>query len=120
MTDNIEILYEDKYVKITNNEILLKKYYFPSFSSKKIEFKNIEYLCTDQEYGLDILGYKVWGMGVSMIYWAYGWGSFLSRPKNNYIIKQHDTTLCSGFSVENPIEFCKIIETKGIKNKKSE
>jgi hypothetical protein len=118
--NDTDILYNDKYIQITNNEIMLKKYYFPSFSSKKIEFSDIEYICSDQEYGVDILGYKVWGMGLSTIYWAYGKGRGLSRPKYNYILKKHNTTLCSGFSVENPTEFCKIIETKGIKNKKSE
>ncbi|ORX87449.1 hypothetical protein BCR32DRAFT_324431 [Anaeromyces robustus] len=119
LTDtNSSTLYEDKYVKITNTHISLKKYYFPSFTSKNIAFTDIEKICTDKEFGVNTLGYKSWGMGLSSIYWA--WGG-VPRSKNNYIIKIKNSSPNCGFSVENPDEFCKVLESKGVMkvNKKS-
>lgn len=113
------ILYEDKYVQITDTNIILKKYYFPAGNSKKIELIEIESICTDKEYGVGKLGIKVWGMGLSNIYWAHGGN--LHRPEYNYIIKVRNSSPNCGFSVENPDEFCKILESKGVmeQNKKS-
>jgi len=104
-------LYEDKFVQVTDDQIILKKYYFPAGNAKKISFNNINNICTDKEYGVNALGYKSWGMGLSKIYWA--WGG-VSRPKNNYILKENGDILCSGFSVENPDEFCNVLTSKGV------
>jgi hypothetical protein len=37
-----DIIYQDKLVEISNNSILLKSYYFPSFKSKEIAISSIE------------------------------------------------------------------------------
>lgn len=39
-----ETLYEDKLIKITNQSILLKKYYFPTLKSKNIPNIAIDYI----------------------------------------------------------------------------
>lgn len=38
MTENLKVLYEDKYITITDCYILIKKYYMPLMTSKTIMF----------------------------------------------------------------------------------
>ena len=51
-------------------------------------------------------------MGIFKVYWA--WGG-VSRPYSNYILKKKGNILCSGFSVEYPKKFSKILISKGVK-----
>jgi len=111
-----DILYEDRFIKITNSHIFLKKYYI-TFQSKKIALTDIESVCTDHEYGLNPFGYKSWGMGYSMIYWAYN-GNYYS--KNLFILKEKGSILSCGFAVENTTEFYNVLQSKGILMHKKE
>jgi len=106
------VLYDDKYVQVTDTHLIIKVYYFPFGSSKKILFGNIEQLFTDREYGVTPLGYKNWGMGMSDIWWA--WGGF-PREQNNFVVKVHDAWPSCGFSVENPRQFREALTSKGVK-----
>jgi len=127
MTDSIEllengakykdILYEDKFIKITNSHIFLKKYYFPTFISKKIALTDIESVCTDREYGLNPLGYKTWGMGISMIFWAF---NGFNITKNLFILKEKGASLSCGFAVENTTKFYNALQSKGVSMHKKE
>jgi len=113
---NNEILYDDKFINITNNHIFLKKYYFPTATSKKIAFTDIESICTDHEYGLNALGYKTWGMGIAKVYWAYvGF-----NPKNLFILKEKGASLSCGFAVENVEEFSNILKSNNVPMHKKE
>jgi len=103
-----DVLYEDRFIKITNSHIILKKYY-PTFQSKKIALIDIESVCTDREYGLNPLGYKTWGMGYSMIFWAYN-GNYYTN--NLFILKEKGSFLSCGFAVENTTEFYNILQSK--------
>jgi len=116
---NSDVLYGDKYIDVTNNEIILKKYYFPTKKSKNVSLSDIEYICTDEEYGVKPINLKLWGIGLNNIYWAWG-SDGLSRPKYNYIIKVRNSNPQCGFSIENPEEFYKVIQSKGIQGIKKE
>lgn len=55
-------IYSDSLVKITNNYILLRKYYFPTFTSKRIEFSDIDFVEVVKP-GLFTGKYRIWGTG---------------------------------------------------------
>ena len=103
-------LYDDEYVQVTDTHVILKTYYFPFGTSKKIPFEKIERIYTDKEYNLDLLGYKAWGMGMSDVWWAYA----MPRTPHNYIIRVRDAWPRCGFSVENHSAFSDVLAKKGV------
>jgi len=83
-------LYRDNYVLITNEAITLHCYYFPVGTGKRIPFKNIKYVTTDEQEELSWLDYKTWGMGLTNIWWAWGTGRsalFWDEKQVNLIIE---------------------------------
>mgnify|MGYP000882113287 FL=1 len=42
MAENLKVLYEDKYITITDSYILIKKYYMPLMTSKTIIFNEMK------------------------------------------------------------------------------
>ena len=106
------VLYDDRYVQVTDTHVIIKNYYFFG-CAKKIAYAEIERLYTAEEYGAGFWGQKIWGMGLSAIWWAWGFGCPL-RPPHNFVIKVRDSCLCSGFSVQNPHRFNEHIASKGV------
>ncbi|KAI9034041.1 hypothetical protein DFJ74DRAFT_762693 [Hyaloraphidium curvatum] len=63
-------LFEDRDVDVFDTYLKIKTYYFPTATSKKIEFSAIERIETVEEAGVDSMGLKNWGMGLSDIWWS--------------------------------------------------
>ena len=105
------VLYDDKFVQLTESHIILKKYYLFG-QAKRIAYSDIELYGTAEDFGVNCFGIKTWGMAFSPIWWAYGG---FPRCDNNFIIKVRDVWLKCGFSVKNPDQFCSILASKGAK-----
>lgn len=45
---NSEVIYKDKLVTITKNEIIFHNYYFPTGKEKIVEFKNLKYVSVEK------------------------------------------------------------------------
>lgn len=61
-----KILYEDSVLKITENEIILYWYYFPSAASKRIRLDKIKSIRMEER---SILSMKHWGMAADFDVW---------------------------------------------------
>ncbi len=57
-----KLFYTDSLVKITNNYILLRKYYFTTFTSQKINFSDIAYVELAKP-SLMTGKFRIWGTG---------------------------------------------------------
>uniref|UniRef100_A0A7S4ENU0 Uncharacterized protein n=1 Tax=Pseudo-nitzschia australis TaxID=44445 RepID=A0A7S4ENU0_9STRA len=108
------ILYEDKYVTLTEHMLTLKTYYCPSGAPKPIPRKDIEriWLGTDRDIGLNFFKKKGWGLGWSDVWWACRLGrEFDGDDTKNFVITTKEkTNFRSGFSVTDPKAFASLIE----------
>jgi len=67
-------LYEDEFVRITHETIVLKTYYFPFGQWKTIPVDDIASVHDAGFLDVEgILGSKVWGMAFNNIWWACDW-----------------------------------------------
>jgi hypothetical protein len=66
------ILYEDKRCKLTNDELCVKTYYFPFARARKLPLGTILAYGTAEQMGITKWGTKIWGMGLSDVWWALG------------------------------------------------
>ena len=105
------VLYDDEHVQLTDTHVIVKSYYFPFATAKRIAYADIEYCKRDVELSLNLLEKKAWGMGLSDIWWA--WGGF-SRPDPDLVIKVRDAWPCVGFSTKDVKRFRDILATKGV------
>eukprot|EP01119_Soliformovum_irregulare_P021819 TRINITY_DN733_c0_g1_i1.p1 TRINITY_DN733_c0_g1~~TRINITY_DN733_c0_g1_i1.p1 ORF type:complete len:130 (-),score=30.95 TRINITY_DN733_c0_g1_i1:171-560(-) len=67
-----KVLYEDKWIRIGQDYIELKYYYFPIGTTKIIPLSLIKTFYNAQDAKLNWLGVKGWGMGLSNIWWSWG------------------------------------------------
>jgi hypothetical protein len=85
-----DVLYEDKYVKLTKTKLIIKCYYFPTTQAKHIDIGSIQKIY----YNDQVVFYKQcgltkgWGMSLSPIWWACDLGRGLrnSRELNNVVV----------------------------------
>lgn len=106
-----DVLYDDKYVRLTETHLIIKCYYFPLGTPKCIRYEDIEECVTDKEYGVTMLGTKGWGMGLSSIWWAWG-GMVRNHP--NLIVRVRGRWPCCGFSVENRAKVRTLLGNRGV------
>lgn len=107
-----EILYQDSLVIIDDNSITLKKYYYPSLSSKKILFSDIIKI---KAFEPTILNGKWRISGTGDFRTWFPWDS--ARPKRDKIFKifyKNKIWVRSGFTVENSKKVEEILHTKGL------
>ena len=57
----MSLLYEDKFIRLTEESVELKWYYFPFGTSKVIRWEDIESFQTEP---MNMLSSKGWGMGL--------------------------------------------------------
>lgn len=106
--DEPKLLYEDRYVKVTDTDVILKAYYFPvKKASKRIPFREIERVSSSR--GDCALPRRYWGIGLSNVWWACG-----HSRRNNVVIKKRNDWIRCGFSVENLSNFYHVLEEKGV------
>jgi hypothetical protein len=91
------VLYEDKYAILTDQELILKLYYFP-FGKKTIKYNEIVSYWTAARLGLNLTETKVWGMGLSPIWWACGPLHRGFELENQIVVKVRDASIQCGFT----------------------
>jgi hypothetical protein len=107
----MELLYEDKYCKLTNSQLNLKWYYFP-FGTKTISYSEIKSFGRATQYDLDLLSIKAWGMALSPIWWAMGPMSRVSNLSNEIILEVRGSSIKCGFSSMDVPAVLQILNTK--------
>ncbi|PIA14335.1 hypothetical protein COEREDRAFT_82849 [Coemansia reversa NRRL 1564] len=68
-TNQWQVLYEDKYLKVTEEALIVKLYYFPTLGSRTIYWEEIEWVKIASEANVGWLELKMWGMGFGSIWW---------------------------------------------------
>ncbi|KAJ2608808.1 hypothetical protein H4S08_004308 [Coemansia sp. RSA 1365] len=64
-----QVVYEDKYLKVTEEALVVKLYYFPTLGSRTIRWEEIEWVKMASEANIGWLGLKMWGMGFGSVWW---------------------------------------------------
>ncbi|KAJ2460866.1 hypothetical protein GGI02_005709 [Coemansia sp. RSA 2322] len=117
-----EALYEDKLIKVTSEGITIRSYYFPTMSDKFIRWESMQYVKTAKELGVAWYELKVWGMGLSNIWWNCkarvvknpkrdGWGlnELDEVLRTNIVIKVRGSMIRAGAYVRYPDEAMLVI-----------
>ena len=107
-----DVLYDDQYVRLTETQVIIKKYYFPFGNAKRIDYGAIESCATDKQLGIGMLEYKAWGMALSSIWWA--WGG-MRQDKSNLVITVRDCWPRCGFCVADMAKVQAILRDKGVR-----
>lgn len=107
---NSEIIYSDKLVKITNNYILFKNYYFP-FGPKKVKFSEIKYIAEKKPTLLNGK-WRIYGTGDLRTWFPCDW----KRPCRDriFILSFINKKRRIGFTVEDSETVLKILSEKGL------
>jgi len=98
-------LYQDSFVKVYKDEVVIHTYYFPIGTSKTVSTKDIKHVYYKQHgFFKDIGKVKDWGMSFSPIWWAChigrNWGT------NGYnVVLDNGSSIKKGFSVERITDF---------------
>ena len=101
-----DVLYKDKFCKLTSKDLVIYTYYFPIGLSLKIPLDKITNVWNGAEYGLTFMDSKAWGMAMSPIWWACDLGRHALRDDQDIIIVEvRDETLFKGFTCLNQQEF---------------
>ncbi len=104
-------VYEDRLVKISNDSILIKNYYFPLIGSKRVPFNKIESV-TAEKPSLMKGKFRIWGTGNFVTWWPMDF----ARPTRDkvFIINRLGKTIQIGFTVNNSETVLRILEQKGL------
>jgi hypothetical protein len=107
----MEVLYEDKYCKLTHSELSIKWYYFP-FGTKTLSYSEIKSYGRALQYDLDIMSIKAWGMALAPIWWALGPMKRISNLSNEIIVQVRGSSIKCGFSSMDPAAVLRVLNTK--------
>ncbi len=102
-------IYSDNLVKVYENGIRFRNYYFP-FGSKFVEFSDI--LGFEKKSPAFLNGkWRIWGTSNFMVWFPLDW----NRPRRNsiFLIRLVSQRIRIGFTVENTERFIEIMESKG-------
>ena len=111
MKDNV--LYEDKFVSIFKDHLLIKWYVFPFASSKRIDFTPALTVTTDKALKYSAKDYKVWGTALifNNVWWACDCSRFSSNPTYlNIVCSIENDGVPKGFSIERPESALPVLE----------
>ncbi len=113
-----EILYEDNLIRIVDDLIILKHYYFP-FISKEISFANIEVIESKERtimeplLVLPPLAWRLFGCGIIEKHLIWFPFDLLRGTRDKiFIIKYKNQKIRSGFTVENSESVEEILKEK--------
>lgn len=107
----MEILYEDKYCKLTNSQLNIKWYYFP-FGTKTLNYDEIKSFGRATDFDIGILSVKAWGMSLAPIWWALGPMGRVSNLGNEIILTVRGSSIKCGFSSMDVPAVLRILSTK--------
>lgn len=93
-------IYEDRYCRLTPNELLLKTYFFPLFTPKRIPLQRIMAMYYD-ENRTDCVHVKSWGCSFTGTWWACDCGRELGLDPQlvNVVLAVDGEATHKGFSV---------------------
>jgi hypothetical protein len=75
MTNDSDIVYQDKFITLYAGGILVfHGYWFPLGSARNLKFSNIESIIPATESPVSAFQTKSWGMGLAWIWWTLDWG----------------------------------------------
>eukprot|EP00565_Helicotheca_tamesis_P005109 CAMPEP_0185727858 /NCGR_PEP_ID=MMETSP1171-20130828/3420_1 /TAXON_ID=374046 /ORGANISM="Helicotheca tamensis, Strain CCMP826" /LENGTH=109 /DNA_ID=CAMNT_0028396497 /DNA_START=174 /DNA_END=503 /DNA_ORIENTATION=+ len=85
---------------MTDKELTIKRYYFPSGQSKTIQLESIKRVWegNDPDLGLGFLTKKSWGIAFSNVWWSCNMGREFRKNDNNFVVST-DEKFRYGFSV---------------------
>lgn len=103
------ILYSDKLVEINEDEILFRKYYFPSFSDKVVKYSEVE--------KIEIVNptiksgkFRYWGTG-DFLHW-FPMDNQRKKREVIYILYKKNKRIRIGFTVENSEKVTELLKQK--------
>jgi len=102
------ILYWDSLVEITGDAIAFKNYYYPA-GSKRVYFSDIDSIRVEKPTLLNGK-WRLWGTGNLTTWFPKDW----QRPSRSdiFFVRQRNSWLTIGFTVENSPAVIKILEDK--------
>ena len=99
----LPVLYEDRFVKVTTESLILKWYFFPCGQKKTIPFGDIEAFLREP---ISVLASIRWGMGFSKVWYACDMARQIQSKQNHFLsVKIAGSKIRKGFSVENFAKF---------------
>lgn len=107
----LHTLYEDKFCKVTKDNVIINCYYFPSTKKKLVKIQNINTICYEPQNS-DFLGTKGWGMSLSPVWWAKDISRQFGGPYTNVVLNVSGEKIGKGFSVENMNSFLSVLYPK--------
>ncbi|TKR70216.1 hypothetical protein L596_022267 [Steinernema carpocapsae] len=99
--------YEDAYCMVTDQNLMIKKYFFPSRKNALLPVDSISVLFFAPQDESKYSNIRIWGKTKNDCYWAPDWRRCLpghKAAKHNVIVDIEDG-LKRGFTVENIEEF---------------
>ena len=104
------MLYSDRLVDITDDAILLKRYYFP-FGSRRVAFSDIQCIASEEPTVLNGK-WRLWGTGTFTTWFPLDW----RRPLRDrlFFMSLSNGWTRIGFSVENSRRVLEIFKQKGV------
>ena len=108
---NSEVIYRDKLITITENEIVFHNYYFPISKDKVVEFKNIKYVSVKKPT-LRNGKWRLHGSGNFKVWFPKDYG----RPKRDRIFLAILKTqwVNIGFTAENGERVENVLRSKSL------
>ncbi|KAJ2793617.1 hypothetical protein H4R20_006489, partial [Coemansia guatemalensis] len=112
-----QVLYEDNYLKVTEEAVTVKRYYFPTLGSRTIPWRQVEWVKMASEVDVGWLQLEMWGNGFGRIWWNFKVrllnigrsrysGSLNNRLSqilaNNIVIKVKEARIWPGSYVKHP------------------
>lgn len=100
-----DVLYEDKFIKVTSQFLVIRHYYFLGCGTKCVAITDIERFWHGSDPCLKL---RLWkkrssGIGLSCIWWALAPGRLLRQNKCEIVIKLKGTKFSRiGFSTDEP------------------
>ncbi|XGW08107.1 hypothetical protein V3C99_010876, partial [Haemonchus contortus] len=108
---NDEALYEDKFCKVTANDIFVKSYYFPCGSSARIPLQSVSSMWIQPEGDRFPLTTTEWGSTCGKIWWALNNKRNSSGSYCNVIVLEPRRPQLIGFSVRKRQRFLNVLES---------
>ena len=103
------ILYSDKLIEIRDNTILLRHYYFPTFSDKTVKFQEIEKIVLKKPT-FKKGKYRFWGTG-DFFHW-FPMDNQRSKRDVIFILFRKRKKIRIGFTVENSKKVMNLLKEK--------
>ena len=88
-------LYEDEYVRLDETSVTIRYYYFPLGGDNIILRESIQEIQALENPS--IFETKMWGMGLSSVWWALGWKLNIEAPRKLFVLRSIDDWVGKGF-----------------------